>query len=95
MRTAGNVKSGGRGRLSGVIHGLLLLAILVAFGAYASRIPMGVLTGILIAVGIGIIDYLGLRRMALTFTGLRRAEPNHLCKCHSAQTQPIRELEGA
>ncbi|EAR21061.1 low affinity sulfate transporter [Nitrococcus mobilis Nb-231] len=61
MRTAVNIKSGGRGRLSGVIHGLVLLAILAAFGPYASRIPMAVLAGILITVGIGIIDYRGLR----------------------------------
>ena len=61
MRTVVNIKSGGTGRLSGVLHGLVLLAILVALGPYASRIPMAVLAGILITVGIGIIDYRGLK----------------------------------
>ncbi|MCO6440902.1 MAG: hypothetical protein J5I81_07420 [Nitrococcus mobilis] len=39
------------------------LAILVALGSYASRIPMAVLAGILITVGIGIIDYRGLKHL--------------------------------
>lgn len=61
MRTVVNIRSGGRGRLSGVLHGFVLLAILFALGPYASRIPMAVLAGILITVGIGIIDYRGLK----------------------------------
>lgn len=64
MRTVVNIKSGGRGRLSGVIHGVVLLAILLGLGPLASHIPLSVLAGILITVGIGIIDYKGLRHFA-------------------------------
>ena len=60
MRTVVNVRSGGKTHLSGVIHGLLLLSILLAIGPLASEIPMAVLAGILITVGIGIVDAKGL-----------------------------------
>jgi sulfate permease, SulP family len=60
MRTVVNVRSGGRTHLSGVIHSMLLLAILLALGPLASLIPMSVLAGILITVGIGIVDTKGL-----------------------------------
>lgn len=60
MRTVVNVRSGGRTHLSGVVHALLLLAILLALGPLASEIPMAVLAGILITVGIGIVDTKGL-----------------------------------
>jgi SulP family sulfate permease len=60
MRTVVNVKAGGKTRLSGLIHGLLLFAILLGLGKYAAFIPLCVLAGILITVGIGIIDYKGL-----------------------------------
>jgi SulP family sulfate permease len=60
MRTVVNVRSGGRTHLSGVIHSVLLVAILLALGPLASQIPMAVLAGILITVGIGIVDTKGL-----------------------------------
>ncbi len=63
MRTVVNVNSGGKTRLSGFIHGLLLVTILLGLGKYASLIPLSVLAGILITVGIGIIDYKGLRHL--------------------------------
>lgn len=51
-----NVSSGGRTLLSGVFSGLLLLAVLMGLGKVASQIPLCVLAGILITVGIGIMD---------------------------------------
>jgi sulfate permease, SulP family len=63
MRTLVNVNAGGQTPLSGVIHGVLLLAILFGLGTYAQEIPLPVLAGILITVGIGIIDYKGLRHI--------------------------------
>jgi len=64
MRTVVNIDAGGRTRLSGVVHGVLLLVVLLGAGAYAKLIPLPVLAGILITVGLGIIDYKGLKHIA-------------------------------
>ena len=69
MRTVVNVKSGGRSHLSGVIHAMLLLAVLLALGPLAEQIPMAVLAGILITVGLGIVDLKGLKHVARAARG--------------------------
>jgi SulP family sulfate permease len=61
IRTVINIRSGGTTRLSGLIAALLLLSILLGLGPVASRIPAAVLAGILITVGIGVMDYKGLK----------------------------------
>ena len=61
IRTVVNIKSGGKTRLSGMMAGVLLLIILLALGPIASQIPAAVLAGILITVGIGVMDYKGLK----------------------------------
>ena len=63
MRTVVNVRAGGSTRVSGAVHALLLLVVLLGAGAYAKFIPKPVLAGILITVGIGILDYRGLRHI--------------------------------
>lgn len=63
MRTVVNVNSGGRTHLSGVVHSLLLVLILAVLGPLAAKIPMAVLAGILLTVGIGIIDVKGLKHL--------------------------------
>jgi len=63
MRTVVNIRSGGKTKLSGVIHSALLLLVLLGAGEYASKIPLPVLAGILITVGISIIDYKGFRHI--------------------------------
>lgn len=61
IRTVVNINAGGATRLSGMIAGVLLLIILLALGPIASQIPAAVLAGILITVGIGVMDYKGLK----------------------------------
>lgn len=61
MRTVVNVKSGGRTQISGMVHALLLLAILLGLGSLVKYVPLSVLAGILITVGWGIIDFKGFR----------------------------------
>lgn len=61
IRTVVNINSGGKTKLSGMIAGLLLLVVLLALGPLASMIPKAVLAGILITVGIGVMDYKGLK----------------------------------
>ena len=64
IRTVVNINAGGKTKLSGMIAGLLLLFIFLALGPVASKIPAAVLSGILITVGIGVMDYKGLRAVA-------------------------------
>ena len=61
IRTVVNINSGGKTKLSGMIAGVMLLFILLALGPVASKIPTAVLSGILITVGIGVMDYKGLK----------------------------------
>ncbi len=61
IRTVVNINAGGKTRLSGMIAGVLLLVVLLALGPIASQIPAAVLAGILITVGIGVMDYKGLK----------------------------------
>jgi len=61
MRTVVNVKAGGQTPISGALHAIILLAIVLGAGGLASEIPKAVLAGILVKVGTDIIDweYLG------------------------------------
>ncbi len=61
IRTVVNINAGGKTRLSGMVAGIMLLVILLALGPIASKIPAAVLAGILITVGIGVMDYKGLK----------------------------------
>ena len=61
--TVVNIDAGGRTRLSGTIHGLFLLAVLLGVGQLAAFIPLAVLAGILIPIGFAIIDKKGLKHL--------------------------------
>ena len=61
MRTVVNVKSGGRTQISGMVHAIFLLAILLGLGSLVKYVPLSVLAGILITVGWGIIDFRGFK----------------------------------
>lgn len=63
MRTLVNIRAGGKTKISGIIHGLVLILILLGLGRLASQIPLAVLSGILITVGIGIIDQRGIKHI--------------------------------
>ena len=49
-RTATNAKNGGRTPIAGIIHALVLLAILLVASPLAARIPLATLAGILVVV---------------------------------------------
>lgn len=61
--TVVNINSGGRTRVSGTIHGLVLLAVLLGLGKLAGFIPLSVLAGLLIPIGFKIIDTKGLKHL--------------------------------
>lgn len=69
MRTVANIKCGGRTGLACVTHGVVLLALMLGLAPLASMIPTACLAGILLKVGLDIIDYRVLpvlHRMPLT-----------------------------
>lgn len=61
--TVVNINAGGRTRLSGIIHGLFLLAVLLGLGKLAAHIPLCVLAGLLIPIGFKIVDFRGLKHL--------------------------------
>ncbi len=61
--TVVNINAGGRTRLSGALHGIFLLTVLLGLGKLAAHIPLAVLAGLLIPIGFKIIDFKGLRHL--------------------------------
>ncbi|WP_375238649.1 SulP family inorganic anion transporter [Aurantibacter sp.] len=61
--TVVNINAGGTTRISGIIHGLFLLAVLLGLGSLAAYIPLSVLAGLLIPIGFKIIDTKGLKHL--------------------------------
>lgn len=57
MRTVINIKSGGATPISGMTHSVVLLLVLLGAGPMAAEIPTALLAGILIKVGLDIIDW--------------------------------------
>jgi len=57
MRTVVNVNAGGSTPISGALHAIVLLGIVLGAGGLAKYIPHAVLAGILIKVGTDIIDW--------------------------------------
>ena len=63
MRTVVNVRAGGLTPISGALHALVLLAIVLGAGVVARYIPHALLAGILVKVGTDIIDWDYLKRL--------------------------------
>ncbi|MCH1492836.1 MAG: SulP family inorganic anion transporter [Luminiphilus sp.] len=61
MRTVVNIRSGGHTKISGMIHSAVLAAVVLGLGPIASHIPHAALAGVLIKVGLDIIDFSYLR----------------------------------
>ncbi len=62
MGTVVNIQTGGRSALSGLIRALLLLIVVLWAGPLTAHIPLAVLAGIALKVGVDIIDWSFLRR---------------------------------
>lgn len=56
-RTATNVKNGGRTPVSGMVHAIVVLLIMIFFGRWAKLIPMSCLAGILITVAYNMSEW--------------------------------------
>ena len=62
MGTVVNIQSGGRTALSGIVRAMVLMLVVLLAAPLASRIPLAVLAGIAVKVGIDIIDWDFLQR---------------------------------
>ncbi|MBW4593105.1 MAG: SulP family inorganic anion transporter [Brasilonema angustatum HA4187-MV1] len=56
-RTVINVRSGGKTRLSGVIHGVALAIIVLTLAPLAAQVPLAALAGILMVVSVRMIEW--------------------------------------
>ena len=65
-----NLASGGQTRVSGVVEGVLALLAFLALGAFIAWIPVAALAGILIVVGIRMIDLKSLHLLESSWTML-------------------------
>lgn len=65
MRTVVNIKAGGTTPLSGALHAVILLALVLGLAPLAGHIPHAALAGILLKVGWDIIDWGFLKRLGL------------------------------
>jgi sulfate permease, SulP family len=57
VRSAVNVRAGGRTSLSGAFHGVLILLVTISLGKYAALVPQATLAGILMVTAIGMVDW--------------------------------------
>jgi len=58
-----NIKSGGRGRLSSLVAGVVLLIMVVYMNEWVARIPMAALVAVMIMVSIGTFDWRSIRNL--------------------------------
>lgn len=68
-RTATNIKNGAVSPMSGVIHGVVVLMIVVLFAPYASSIPLASMAPILMVVAWNMSEYKTFSHMLKTRTG--------------------------
>jgi SulP family sulfate permease len=64
IRTLTNIKAGGRTALSGMIHAVVLVGVVLGLGSWVAYIPYAALAGILVKVGIDVVDWRYLARVA-------------------------------
>ena len=65
-RTAANVKNGGKTPVSGMVHAVVLLLVLLFFMPYASLIPMPTIAAILFIVAYNMSEYKHFIKLAKT-----------------------------
>ncbi|KHE72584.1 SulP family inorganic anion transporter [Halobacillus sp. BBL2006] len=58
-----NVKSGGNGRLSSLVAGIVLMFLIIVLGDIVVQIPMAALAGVMIMVSIGTFDWSSVRNI--------------------------------
>ena len=60
VRSSVSIQAGSRTRAASVLHALLLLVVCLVAGALVARVPIAALAGILVVVGVRLLDLRGL-----------------------------------
>ena len=66
VRTNVNIRAGGVTKLSGIIHGIVLLVVMMALAPLVSMIPLVVLAGVLMMTAVGMFEWEPLRLLRKT-----------------------------
>lgn len=66
VRSRANIDAGGRTRLSAILHGVWLIVFVVALGGLVALIPKAALAGLLVVVGVRLVDLSHIREMIRT-----------------------------
>ena len=61
--TVANINSNGKSNVSGIFKAIFLLIVLVGLGPLLKAVPKPVVSALLISVGIGIIDFKGMKKL--------------------------------
>ncbi|QRN94418.1 SulP family inorganic anion transporter [Archangium violaceum] len=61
VRSSVSIQAGARTRAASVIHALLLLVVCLVAGQLVARVPIAALAGILVVIGVRLLDLKGLR----------------------------------
>lgn len=56
VRTMVNIRSGAKTKLSGIFHGLVLVAVMLFLGEFAAHIPLAALAGVLMMTAVGMFE---------------------------------------
>ncbi len=56
VRTMVNIRAGAKTKLSGIIHGVILIVVMLFLGGLASHIPLAALAGVLMMTAIGMFE---------------------------------------
>lgn len=62
-RSRANFEAGGRTRMAGIFHGLIILAILLGLGPLVAHIPMVVISSLLVLMAARLVDHQSLRQV--------------------------------
>ena len=68
-RTAVNVRSGARSRLSAIVHGLVLLLVVLLLAPAVAKIPLAALAGVLIATTVQMVEVSSVRALLRSTRG--------------------------
>ena len=56
VRTMVNIRAGAKTKLSGIIHGVILIVVMLFLGGFAAHIPLAALAGVLMMTAIGMVE---------------------------------------